>query len=321
MKPNSEFPGRERLDELLLESRTRTLSPAERAELNATLRTDEAARSLAAQLLMDDAALAEELRAVQMQSLLTADSGGMLGASQPFAAGPSRSRWLQWRPLMAAAAAGLMIGLFSASVVFGFVVQRGVEKRTPLAVFEPGFEDAQMPLTIGFPSGPGRWSGDAARVVAAENGVPPKEGKFMLMLEPMSKGVPRIYQVLDLKSVPSSGGSETRDIEISASFAAAGADASVRYVIRAFAVTEAPESLDAAWFDRRDESIASATRGVDVMPGTKGWQTVSVRIQVPRAARSLVLFLGTRTPDKAARTSPHYLDDVRVSLLTLPPLP
>ena len=233
---------------------------------------------------------------------------------------PRINRWFAWRPLTAMAA-GIMFGMLCTSVVFGFVVQRGMEKRTPMAVFEPGFENAQMPLANGFPSGTGRWSGDAARVVAAENGVQAKEGKFMLRMEPLSKGVPRIYQVLDLQSVPSSGDSETRDIEISASFAAAGADASVRYVIRAFGVTEAPENLDAAWFDRRDESIASATRGMDVMPGTKAWQTFSVKIQVPRAARSLVLFFGVRTPDKAARTSPHYLDDVRVSLITPPPLP
>ena len=231
-----------------------------------------------------------------------------------------RSRWLQWRPLMAAAA-GLVIGLFSASMVFGFVVQRGVEKRTPLAVFAPSFENAQMPLANGFPGGPGQWSGDAARVVAAENGVSPKEGKFMLRMEPMSKGVPRIYQVLNLQSLPSGAGGESREIEVSASFAAADANASVRYVIRAFAVTEAPENLDAALVDPREEAIALVTRGMDVMPGTKGWQTFSVKIQVPRAARSLVLFFGVRTPDKAARTSPHYLDDVRVSLITPPPLP
>lgn len=236
---------------------------------------------------------------------------------------PPPQRWTGWmrqiRPL-SAAAAGLVIGLFSASVVFGFVVQRGLEKRTPVAVFEPDFENAQMPLANGFPSGPGQWSGDASHIVAAENGVLAKEGKFMLRLEPLSKGVPRIYQVLDLQSVPSGAGGESREIEISASFATAGAEASLRYVIRTFAVTEAPESLDAAWFDRRDESIASATRGLDVMPGTTGWQTFGVKIQVPRAARSLVLFFGVRTPEKAARTSPHYLDDVRVSLLTPPPL-
>ena len=178
-----------------------------------------------------------------------------------------------------------------------------------------------MPLTIGFPGGPGQWSGDAAHVVTAENGVPPKEGKFMLRLEPMSKGVPRIYQVLDLQSLPSGAGGESREIEISASFATAGAEASVRYVIRAVAGTEGPENLDATWFDRREEAIASTTRGLDVMPGTKGWQTFSVKIQVPRAARSLVLFFGVRTPDKTARTSPHYLDDVHVSLLTPPPMP
>lgn len=233
---------------------------------------------------------------------------------------PRINRWFAWRPLTAATG-GLAIGLFSASVVFGFVVQRGVEKRTPLAVFAPSFENAQIPLANGFPSRSGQWSGDTSLIVATENGVPPKEGKFMLRLEPMSKGVPRIYQVLDLRSLPSGAGGESREIEVSASFAAADANASVRYVIRAFGVTEAPENLDAALFDRREEAIASVTRGMDVMPGTKGWQTFSVKIQVPRAARSLVLFFGVRTPDKAARTSPHYVDDVRVSLITPPPLP
>ena len=89
----------------------------------------------------------------------------------------------------------------------------------------------------------------------------------------------------------------------------------MRYVIRAFAVIDAPDLLDASWFDHRDESIASVARGWDVSPGVTGWQTFNVKFQVPRTARSLVLFFGVRTPDKSARTSPHYLDDVRVSLV------
>ena len=289
------------------------LTDTKRAELNAWLKADAANLRRFTEAVMFEQQIRTAAHATAEQHA-AADLAPSVVHLQP------RSLWLQWRPLTAAAA-GLVIGLFSASLVFGFVVQRGVEKRTPLAVFEPGFEDAQMPLVSGFPGGPGRWSGDAAHVVAAENGVQAKEGKFMLRLEPLSKGVPRIYQVLDLQSVLSVAGGESRELEISASFATSGAEASVRYVIRAFAVTEAPENLDAAWFDRRDESIASATRGLDVMPGTKGWQTFNVKIQVPRAARSLVLFFGTRTPDKAARTSPHYLDDVHVSLLTPPPLP
>ena len=289
------------------------LTDTERAELNAWLKADAANLRRFTEAVMFEQQIRTAAHATAEQHA-AADFDPAIVHLKP------RSRWLQWRPLMAAAA-GLVIGLFSASMVFGFVVQRGVEKRTPLAVFAPSFENAQMPLANGFPGGPGQWSGDAARVVAAENGVSPKEGKFMLRMEPMSKGVPRIYQVLNLQSLPSGAGGESREIEVSASFAAADANASVRYVIRAFAVTEAPENLDAALVDPREEAIALVTRGMDVMPGTKGWQTFSVKIQVPRAARSLVLFFGVRTPDKAARTSPHYLDDVRVSLITPPPLP
>jgi len=64
---------------------------------------------------------------------------------------PRSNRWIAWRPLTAAAA-GVVFGMFCTSMVFGFVVQHGVEKKTPLAVFAPGFEDAQMPLARDFPA-------------------------------------------------------------------------------------------------------------------------------------------------------------------------
>lgn len=275
-----------------------TITPEEHAELQQRLRDDPAARKLWFVHQDVDAGLHELAHAIE-----------------PSTAIPSAgSRWFAWRPL-AAAAAGLAVGLFSASVVFGIVYQRSVEKRVPLALFEPGFENAQMPLVAGFQGGMGRWSGDAGQIVGAESGISPKEGKSMLRLEPMSKGSPRIFQVLDLQSL-SSGTGESPEIEISAAFATAVTDSTVRFMVRAFCITEAPENLDAGWFDRREESIASAAHGMDVLPGVKGWQTVSVKLQVPPTARSLVLFLGVRTPDKNARTAPHFVDDVRVTLIT-----
>jgi len=292
-----------------------TLADAERPQLAALLKSSPEARQLWFLYHDNECGLSE----LKIATAVTAANHVMVNPGDVLS--PRRtSPWLQWRALTAAAA-GLAIGLFGASVVYGIAAHRGAEKRTPLAVFEPGFEDVQMPVTAGFPAGAGRWSGDAAQVVAAENGVQAKQGKFMLRLEPVAKSPLRIFQVLDLRTLPLDAGAESREIEISASFATAVAESSVRYMIRAFAVTEAPEDLDAAWFDRRDESIASVTKGLDALPGAKGWQTLGVSIQVPRTARSLVLFFGVRTPDKAARTSPHYLDDVRVSLLTPPPLP
>ena len=299
------------------------MNPKERNELIDALLDGDISEAdflrLEAELSVDPGSRKAYFDRVALSQALVEEAGAVR-AEQATVVLPQRSVWLQWRSLTAAAA-GLAIGLFGASVVYGIAAHRGSEKRTPLAVFEPGFEDMQMPVTVGFPAGAGRWSGDAAQVVVAENGVQAKQGKFMLRLEPVAKSPLRIFQVLDLRPLPLDAGGESREIEISASFATAVAESSVRYMIRAFAVTEAPEDLDAAWFDRRDESIASVTKGLDALPGAKGWETLGVSIQVPRTARSLVLFFGVRTPDKTARTSPNYLDDVRVSLVTAPTSP
>ena len=291
-----------------------TLTDAERPHFAALLKSSAEARQLWFLYHDNECGLSE----LKNTAATTAAWHSMM--NQGAAPSPRRTLpWLQWRPLTAAAA-GLAIGLLGASVVYGIAVHRGSGKRTPLAVFESGFENPQMPLAKGIPRGVGQWGGDAAQVVTAENEVPTKEGRHMLRLETAAKGAWRIYQVLDLHSLPPDASGESREIEISASFAAADSESSLRFIIRAFAVTETPDQIDAAWFDRRDESIASATRGLDVLPGTKGWQTLGVSMHVPRNARSLVLFFGVRTPDKAARKYPLYLDDVRVSLVT-PPLP
>ncbi len=305
-EPSSNPTNRARWCELIDLHLLGTISKDDAIELEAILASSRDAREDYRQRCNVDAALRQEAAGQAMPTRVTA---------------PKPARWLTWRPLTAAAA-GIVFGMFCTSVVFGFVVQRGLEKKTPLAVFQPSFEDAQMSLAKGFPDASAHWGGDEARVVMAENGIQAQEGKFMLRLEASLKGSPRIvYQVLDLTSLPSGSGGEMREIEISASFAAADAESAMRYIIRAFAVSEAREHLDAAWFDHRDEAIASATRGLDVMPGSKGWQTMGLKIQVPRTARSLVLFFGVRTPDKTLPKAAHYLDDVQVSLIEPQPLP
>jgi hypothetical protein len=290
-----------------------TLSDDEALALQNALKSDKDLRALYLDYMNLDVALGShaESRAAVNEILASPKAGE---TSRP-------TRWLSWRPLTAAAA-GIVFGMFCTSVVFGYVVQRGLEKKTPLAVVHPSFEDAQMSLAKGFPDASAHWGGDEAQVVTAEHGVSAKEGKFMLRLEASPRGAPRaVYQVLDLASLPSSAGGGMCEIEISASFAAADAESAMRYMIRVFAVSEAREALDSAWFERRDEAIASATRGVDVTPGSKGWQTMSLKIQVPHAARSLVLFFGVRTPDKTLPKSAHYIDDVQVSLIEPQPLP
>ena len=246
-------------------------------------------------------------------------------ASQPSVVAPRRSVWLSWRPLTAAAA-GIVLGMFCTSVVFGFVGQRQVEKKTPLAVVQPSFEDAQMPLAKGFPPAPSLWTGDVAKVVPAENGVTPKDGHHMLRMETTVYGkpvlFPRLYQIIAL----SPSGSERREIEVSASFASADPGSSPHYTVRAYAVNEAPERLGPDWFARhwfvqQDEAIASAETGFENPPGSTNWQSIGLRMQVPGKARCLVVFFGVKNQPKSQAKKPHYLDAVKVSFVESPSIP
>jgi hypothetical protein len=233
-------------------------------------------------------------------------------------------RWFSWRSLTAAAA-GIVFGMLCTSVVFGFVGHHGVQK-TPLAVLQPSFEDAQMPLARGVPPVASLWTGDVSKVVPAENGVTPKDGHHMVRLETNVHGksvlFPRLYQIIPL---PPSG-SALREIEVSASFTSADPDSSPHYTVRAYAVNEAPQRLGPDWFARhwfiqRDESIASAETGFENPPGNAKWQSIGLRMQVPGKARCLVVFFGVKNQAKSQAKKPHYLDAVQVSFVESPSIP
>jgi len=272
-------------------------------------------------LIVRDASVRQDfLRYTHLDSALAG-----VRRSQPSVVAPRRSIWLSWRPLTAAAA-GIVFGMLCTSVVFGFVGQRQVEKKTPLAVVQPSFEDAQMPLAKGFPPAPSLWTGDVAKVVPAENGVTPKDGHHMLRMETTVYGkpvlFPRLYQIIAL----SPSGSERREIEVSASFASADPGSSPHYTVRAYAVNEAPERLGPDWFARhwfvqQDEAIASAETGFENPPGSTNWQSIGLRMQVPGKARCLVVFFGVKNQPKSQAKKPHYLDAVKVSFVESPSIP
>ena len=293
----------------------------------AGLTTEDEAASLQELLKQDDNAARLYLRYTNLDLALESKASSM-DATRELLTAPimSRSpRWTSWRPLTAAAA-GIVFGMLCTSVVFGFVGQRQVEKKTPLAVVQPSFEDAQMPLAKGFPPAPSLWTGDVAKVVPAENGVTPKDGYHMLRMETTVYGkpvlFPRLYQIIAL----SPSGSERREIEVSASFASADPGSSPHYTVRAYAVNEAPERLGPDWFARhwfvqQDEAIASAETGFENPPGSTNWQSIGLRLQVPGRARCLVVFFGVKNQEKSPSKHPHYLDAVKVSLIESPPIP
>jgi hypothetical protein len=270
-------------------------------------------------LIVTDAGVRQEfLRYTHLDSALAG-----VRRSQPSVVAPSRSVWLSWRPLTAAAA-GIVFGMLCTSVVFGFVTQRTtLVEKVPLAVFDPGFENLAPPLYDGLPNRVGQWGVDSAKLVPAENGVQPLEGQHMLRLEPIphekqvKNHTSRVYQLLDLRAQPLESLVGDFEVQVTASFFATRQDFNSRYLIRVIALDEPPETATKEFWSKTErDDVVSVSQRYDRMPGDGGWQTCSLRIPLPRVAKTLVFILGALPPEDASlQSSAHYLDDVHVSLL------
>lgn len=305
-----------RLLALLLAVRD-TRDEAARATLNELLRHDSAARAAMARLMVDEQALIDRLRDDGIVSLLDRAPSAAAAKVAHF------PRWLSWRPLTAAAA-GIVCGMFCTSVVYGLVAQRAsAVKKVPLVVYNPGLENAETIVVRGVPNGVGQWGADSATVVTAENGVQPREGRRMLRLEPISreknvKNLPfRAYQVLDLRSLSVPGIAGAAEVQVTASFLAANSEVTSRYLIRAFALRETPEqATQGFWPKSQEDGVVSVAQRFETAPGDRGWHTFSLKMPLPSGAQSVVFILGAGPADDGSgEASPHYLDDVHVSVL------
>ncbi len=270
-------------------------------------------------LIVKDASVRQDfLRYTHLDSALAG-----VRISQPSVVAPRRSVWLSWRPLTAAAA-GIVFGMLCTSVVFGFVTQRTtLVEKVPLAVFDPGFEDVAHPLDGGLPNRVGQWGVDSAKLVPAENGVQPLEGQYMMRLEPIpheklvKNHTSRVYQLLDLRAQPLESLVGDFEVQVTASFFATRQDFNSRYLIRVIALDEPLETATKEFWSKTErDDVVSVSQRYDRMPGDGGWQTCSLRIPLPRVAKTLVFILGALPPgDASLQSSAHYLDDVHVSLL------
>ncbi len=302
----------------LLQAVRDTHDGSARATLNELLRKDAAARAAMPRLLVDEQALIHRLRDDSIVSLL--DSAPSAGLVKP----PRTPRWYSWRPLTAAAA-GIVFGMFCTSVVYGFVAQRaGAVKKVPLQVFDPGLENTEAIMDQGVPDGAGQWGADSAKVVVAENGVQPLEGQRMMRLEPIPREknvknlASRVYQVLDLRSLPMTSMADDAEVQVAASFFPTKSEVSSRYLIRAIALDEPPErATNDFWSKTESDGVVSVSQRFDTKPGAREWHTFSLKMPLPRGSKTLVFILGAVPPeDTSIQASVHYLDDVQVSLLT-----
>ena len=260
-----------------------------------------------------DAALAGNLRPTMIEGVLRTARQTAQASAKP------RPRWLQWRPLWAAAA-GLVFGLFSASVVWAYAVPRAktaVQRTVP--IFTESFENPQSLPHRGFPTGAGGWFGDLSVASTAPDEVKPVDGKHMARLAPVEKRkFSYAYRIVDLADSPLPAGATSRQVEVTAAFHGSGAEVADRFQIRLAAFAETPGEIRPIWNDETtlfDRVLQHVGRNEVSKPGHRGWRTLKATMEIPSGTRSLVIALAAAVADESAPKTEHYLDDVHARFI------
>ena len=218
--------------------------------------------------------------------------------------------WISWRPLTAAAA-GLVIGLFSASLVFGFAggFSEGMT-RSDIAVADADFERAEMKLEQGFPSGPQAWAVDEAEVSSIKGG-----GKALRLLPRLEHPYSRAVQIVD---VSQAGAGRACSLELSARFMNSDLAHVCRYKLRLIGFAETADALQPFPLETSDEGLVSSSQVLDVPVGADGWHGVTTVMPLPPEVKTVVIWLGASTRPQPGPKVAHWVDDVRLQRLSTP---
>jgi hypothetical protein len=292
-----------------------------RAELNTLLRENADARSTMARLMVDEQALISRLRDDSIVALLEP-------APATETALRTTPRWFAWRPLTAAAA-GLVIGLFSASMVFGFGA-RSIEK--VISLLQESFEGGPAPLVKGIPQEMNLWSGDYSEVVERYEGVKPKDGTKMVRMlrsdfEGKASSMPNrqgdLSRIIDVRSFMRDANGGEFVMTLSALFNAAPFPDSQRYdgVVALYALGELGSTEESLMEDALAISNGSCN-SMDRDSAT--WQRASTRLLLPTGTEFVMLKVSFRRWPKGSGDQPslpdlmtfagHFVDDVRASV-------
>jgi hypothetical protein len=274
-----------------------------------------------ARLMVDEQALISRLRDDSIVALLEP-------APATETALRTTPRWFAWRPLTAAAA-GLVIGLFSASMVFGFGV-RSLER--VVSLFQESFEGGPAPLVKGIPQEVNLWSGDYSEIVETYEGVKPKDGTKMARVlrsdfEGKASSKPSLQgdlmRVVDVRPFLREANGGEVVITLSALLNAAPFREAERYdgAVTLWALGPQFPTEDNLMDDALAHSVGLC-RPLDRDPAT--WQKASTRLLLPPGTEMVLLKASFRPmPASSESQSPlpdhvtfagHFVDDVRASV-------
>jgi hypothetical protein len=289
---------------LLMRHQDGLLSPDEIAALEAVMRDDLSKRQLFAETQLRSLALHERFR------------------QQAFRVEPAPKKRLTWitRPI-ASMAAGLVIGLFSASLVWAISSPKATTERL-FSLINGSFDEER--LKTGFPRQTGLWSGDAAEV---------QNGKLHFIAPGSDRGDPSaraiscdVFQLVDLRPLRHTLIAEGDSVlELSADFLDArppNTKPSVTFFCQLYLFQGDLVSLHEVWPQTNAEALASGSAQATTLGSdAKGTRTLTAKCLVPADADFAVIQIAARPNLRPAQLENLFADNVTLTLKTQPSLP
>jgi hypothetical protein len=242
----------------------------------------------------------------------------------------AKSRWFQWRPL-AAAAAGVIIGMFSASLLWAVAAPRtAVMHRQELHLANADFEDRVPPSPDGVPVQYSVWSGDFAEITGQQSGVSPKQGSRMFRFlrsdstvsaRPETTSTGNIYQVLDMRSYRTEMADGQARLDWSAwlHWVPGPDEKGMSFAVHLWTFNGDPSILPSNWRDHLYRETAKGGGRAIFNDSPRVWQQMKGSMIIPPDTDFLVIELKAMPPESGAKGEPHhffgcYADDVRLVL-------
>lgn len=226
-----------------------------------------------------------------------------------------RSSWINW-----GAAAGLLTGLFGASVVWAYVVPRGGEiTQTSQEIVSEDFEDPDMKLKPKLPDVANQWFGRLVSV-EPEGGVAAVRGSRVGQLSPVpGNRSESVRYVVDLNEFPESAQGHVQSLQVKGFFAAPPSEQEPKFRVELAAFSEAPGDVRQAWREQRESgerALQEVTRNYLPASDEHGdWHEVTASLEIPPGSRSVVISLGVFRLDPDKPVSDFYFDAIEVRLV------
>lgn len=290
------------------------LTPDEVIAFEGAMRDDPAKRQLFADMHVRSMALHDRFRKEAFQR----DTGTPVCESKR----KDKSVVFTWitRPI-ASMAAGLVIGLFSASIVWAISSPKATTERL-FSLLNGSFDENR--LERGFPRQPGFWSGDEAAI---------RDGQLRFVAPGSDPGDPTgraiscdVFQLVDMRPLRhalSADGDSVLELSVDSLDARPpNSKPSVSFFGQLYLFSGDPGSLHQTWPQSIPEALASGSAQVTTLGSdAHGMRTLTAKCLIPAQADFAVIQIAARPNLRPAKLEGLSADNVKLTLKTQPTLP